>query len=308
LFLQQEKSKRKTIMSTHHSPHCTHHAKHIHCGSRVLDLSRPQVMGILNITPDSFSDGGQFFIDDKINLAQVLKIATQMVADGAAIIDVGGESTRPNAPLVSSQQEMDRVLPVIEKLARELNVIISVDTSNPELMMASAALGAGLINDVRGLRRHGAIAAVAATGLPVCVMHMQGEPDTMQIDPDYVDVLSDVAEYLQQRVSACIEGGISRQKILLDPGFGFGKSVQHNLELLQRLTELADLGYPLLVGLSRKSLIGKITGRDVDQRLAGSIALATLACSKGARIIRAHDVRETVDAVKLYCAVNEAIQ
>jgi dihydropteroate synthase len=295
---------------TDHSSHSAHDClqyghRHMHCGSRVLDLSCPQVMGILNITPDSFSDGGKFFQSQKPDLSAVLKTAEQMVKNGATILDVGGESTKPNAAVVSTQEEMDRVLPVVDHLSRELDVIVSVDTSNPEIMVASAALGAGLINDVRGLRRPGAIAAAAATQLPVCVMHMQGEPDVMQTAPQYDDVFDEVAQYLQERVKACVEGGIGKDRILLDPGFGFGKTVQHNLILLKRLNELAELGYPLLVGLSRKSLIGKITDRDVDQRLAGSIALATLACMKGARVIRVHDVRETVDAVKLVTAVNE---
>jgi len=296
------------MATANHFSHCTHQHIHMHCGSRILDLSRPQVMGILNITPDSFFDGGKFFRDQKIDLSEVVNTAAQMVKDGVAILDVGGESTRPNAPPVGEQEEMDRVLPVVEKLARELDVIISVDTSNPHLMVASAALGAGLINDVRGLRRPGAIAAVAATQLPVCVMHMQGEPDTMQIEPHYNDVVAEVSAYFRHRVEDCIKGGIARHNIILDPGFGFGKTARHNLQLLKHLPELAKLGYPLLAGLSRKSLIGKITGREVDQRLAGSIALATLACSSGARIIRAHDVRETVDAVNLYYAVNEVCE
>lgn len=229
-----------------------------------------------------------------------------MVEEGALVLDIGGESTRPGAVAVSSSEEMDRVLPLVERIATELDVIISVDTSSGELMREAASLGAGLINDVRALRREGALTAAAETGLPVCLMHMQGEPGSMQTAPAYEDVVAEVEGFLEGRMAACEAAGIQRQRIVVDPGFGFGKSVQHNLKLLEALPRLAKLQVPLLVGLSRKSLIGKLLGRDVDHRLPASLALAVLAVERGAMIIRAHDVRATADAVAMCTALRGA--
>ena len=269
------------------------------CAGRHLSLAEPLVMGVLNATPDSFSDGGTLYRAGDLSLDLVMARARAMVEAGAAILDVGGESTRPGAAPVTSAQEMDRVLPVVEAIASQLDVVISVDTSNPALMREAAAAGAGLINDVRALQREGALAAAAQTGLPVCLMHMQGEPGTMQDNPTYNDAVSDVSRWLLGRVVACEEAGIARERILLDPGFGFGKSVEHNLQLLENLDRLAESGFPVLVGLSRKSLIGKLIGRDVGQRLPASLALAVLAVQKGATIVRTHDVAETADALAM---------
>lgn len=260
-------------------------------------------MGVINTTPDSFSDGGSLYQQDKLDLELALRRAREMVAQGAAVLDVGGESTRPGAAAVSSAQEMDRVLPVVERIATELDVIISVDTSNPELMREAASRGAGLINDVRALQREGALEAAAATGLPVCLMHMQGEPGTMQRAPDYTDVVAEVGTWLAGRANACVAAGIARQRLLLDPGFGFGKTVAHNLALLRDLATLSEHGLPLLVGLSRKSLIGKLLGREVHERLPASLALAVLAAERGAAIIRTHDVAETADALAMCTAL-----
>lgn len=268
------------------------------CGSRFLDLGRPSVMGILNVTPDSFSDGGRFTALD-----EALRHAEAMVLAGAELIDIGGESTRPGAAVVSVGQELERVVPVVEAIARELDVIISVDTSTPEVMRESAAAGAGLINDVRALRREGALEAAAATGLPVCLMHMRGEPGNMQDEPGYSDVTLEVAAFLELRVAACEAAGIPRERIVLDPGFGFAKNLQHNLELFRNLPRLHAMGLPLLVGVSRKSMIGQTLERPVDQRLAGSLALAALAVAHGAQILRVHDVAETVDVVRMVAAV-----
>jgi len=267
-------------------------------GTRMLDLSRPQVMGIVNVTPDSFSDGGTLYDARQLSVDQALERARQMVRDGATIIDVGGESTRPGAAVVSVQEELDRVLPVVERLNAELDVVISVDTSAPEVISGVAGLGAGLINDVRALGREGALEAAAATGLPVCVMHMQGSPATMQDAPHYDDVLDDVSYFLQQRIRACNDAGIANDRIILDPGFGFGKTLEHNLELLGRLDELQQLELPVLVGVSRKRMIGTITGREEKDRIPGSIAAAVIGVMKGARLVRTHDVAETVDALK----------
>lgn len=271
------------------------------CGNRVLDLGRPHVMGILNVTPDSFSDGGRFSQRDA-----ALRHASAMVASGATLIDVGGESTRPGARPVSSTEELERVAPVVEAIARELDVIISLDTSTPAVMREGARLGAGLINDVRALRRDGALDAAADSGLPVCLMHMRGEPGNMQDAPAYDDVVREVGEFLQERMRACGEAGIPEERIVLDPGFGFAKSLQHNLVLFRHLAVLGRLGRPLLVGVSRKSMIGQVLGRDVDQRLYGSLGLAALAVSKGACILRVHDVAETVDVIRMIAAVEAA--
>lgn len=271
-------------------------------GSRVLDLARPQVMGILNVTPDSFSDGGRFTGRDA-----ALRHAAQMVAAGATFIDVGGESTRPGARQVSPTEELERVAPVVEAIARDLDVVISVDTSTPAVMREVARLGAGLINDVRSLQRDGALDAAAATGLPVCLMHMLGEPADMQDDPQYENVTAEVRQFLAARMDACEAAGIARERIILDPGFGFAKTVEHNLSLFKNLQQLEALGRPLLVGVSRKSMIGKVLGREVDGRLYGSLALAALAVAKGASIIRVHDVAETVDVVRMIAAVENAV-
>lgn len=264
-----------------------------------LDLSSPRVMAILNITPDSFSDGGQYFASGHLRLDTLLKSADAFLQEGAAILDVGGESTRPGAPSVSEQEELDRVIPVIEALVQRFDAFVSVDTSRAKVIAEAAAKGACLINDVRALQLDGALEAAAASGLPVCLMHMQGQPQTMQQNPQYADVLEEVSHFLQSRIAACVDVGIKQDKILLDPGFGFGKTLEHNLALLHRLPELAALGYPLLVGLSRKSLLAKILNRPVEQRLAGSLALAILAAQSGAQIIRVHDVAETLDVLKV---------
>ncbi|KSD37790.1 dihydropteroate synthase [Pseudomonas aeruginosa] len=271
------------------------------CGSRVLDLACPHVMGILNVTPDSFSDGGRF---DRLDDA--LRHAERMVREGATLIDVGGESTRPGARSVSPTEELERVAPVVERIARELDVVISVDTSTPAVMRETARLGAGLINDVRSLQRDGALDAAVDSGLAVCLMHMRGEPQTMQDAPAYQDVVAEVGAFLQERVDACVAAGIDRERLLLDPGFGFAKTLEHNLVLFRHLQALHGLGLPLLVGVSRKSMIGKVLGREVDERLYGSLALAALALAKGARIIRVHDVAATVDVMRMISSVEMA--
>ncbi len=283
----------------------TNNSRSLQCGERLLCLRTPQIMGVLNVTPDSFSDGGSLHQQGRLNIDRALRRAEQMLAEGATIIDVGGESTRPGAAAVTLQEEMDRVLPVVEALHQRLDTIISVDTSRPELMQASARVGAGLLNDVRALESPGAVEAAAQTGLPVCLMHMQGTPQSMQEQPNYQNLLDEVAGYLQRRVMVCQKAGISSDNIILDPGFGFGKTPAHNLLLLNRLSLLVELGYPVLVGLSRKSLIGKVLGRDVDQRLAGSLTLALLAAQRGASIIRVHDVAETADALNMMAAVEQ---
>ena len=271
------------------------------CGNRVLDLAHPQVMGILNVTPDSFSDGGRFRQRD-----EALRHAAAMVAAGASLIDVGGESTRPGALQVSADEELQRVAPVVEAIAAELDVIISVDTSCPQVMRESARLGAGLINDVRSLRREGALQAAAESGLPVCLMHMQGEPETMQKNPHYDDLLAEVQAFFAERMGACVAAGIAAERIILDPGFGFAKNLQHNLSLFKHMQVLHGFARPLLVGVSRKSMIGQALGREVDKRLAGGLALAALAVAKGACILRVHDVAETVDVVRMIAAVEAA--
>jgi dihydropteroate synthase len=271
------------------------------CGTRVLDLAHTHVMGILNVTPDSFSDGGRFS-----QLDAALRHAEAMVAAGATLIDVGGESTRPGARVVSPLEELERVAPVVERIARELDVIISVDTSTPAVMRETARLGAGLINDVRSLQRDGALDAAAATGLPVCLMHMLGEPGNMQDSPHYDDLVGEVSGFLAERIAQCTKVGIAAEKIILDPGFGFAKTLQHNLSLFKHMEALHALGRPLLVGVSRKSMIGLALNRPVGERLYGGLALAALAVTKGARILRVHDVAETVDVVRMLAAVESA--
>ncbi|WP_193161529.1 dihydropteroate synthase [Microbulbifer hainanensis] len=271
----------------------------LECGRQTLDLVRPQVMGILNATPDSFSDGGSYYASGGLDLGLALARAEQMVSEGATIIDVGGESTRPGAAQVSEQEELDRVIPVVEAIRANLDVVISVDTSTPVVISASAEAGAGLINDVRALERPGALEAAAATNLPVCVMHMQGQPGSMQQAPNYDDVVAEVGAYLMARLRACEAAGIARERMIFDPGFGFGKNDEHNLALLRNLPKLAPSDIPLLVGMSRKSMVGRLLDRAVDERLPGSLALAMLAAQRGAKIVRVHDVAATVDVLRM---------
>ena len=264
------------------------------CKGKSLDLTHPQIMGILNVTPDSFSDGGQFFGEDV-----ALKQAKQMVADGATIVDVGGESTRPGATIVSIEREIERVIPVIEAIESEIDVVISIDTSKPEVMRAAIAAGAGLINDVQALRVNGALDAAFELEVPVCLMHAQGTPKTMQERPHYEDVVEEVINFLLERVEICEARGIKRDKLIVDPGFGFGKRARHNLRLMKYLEQIVHLDLPVLVGISRKSIIGELLNVPMEERLAGSLAMASLAVWKGAKLIRTHDVKETAQAVNL---------
>lgn len=259
---------------------------------RELSLERCKLMAILNITPDSFSDGGQF-----VGVDAALRQVARMLAEGADIIDVGGESTRPGAQQVSLQQELDRVLPVIELIRKEFDTVISVDTYKAGVMTAAVAAGADIINDVKALQDEGALMAAAKLQVPICLMHMQGQPDSMQQAPAYQDVIAEVVAFLQQRVRACVDVGIAASQLILDPGFGFGKTLAHNYQLLSRFNELAIDSLPVLAGMSRKSMIGQLLNRNTSERLAGSIACATIAVMHGARIIRAHDVKETADAI-----------
>lgn len=269
-----------------------------------LDLTHPKVMGILNVTPDSFSDGGDF-----ISPESAISHADQMLQDGATIIDIGGESTRPGAEAVSEQEEMDRVIPVIETIKKRLPVIVSIDTNKPSVMREAVAAGAGLINDVMALQAPGAVETAQLLNVPVCLMHMQGEPRTMQQNPEYVDVVTDVMGFFQQRVDECVAAGIPKEHLLLDPGFGFGKTLEHNLALLKRLGEFKSTGLPLLVGISRKSMIGAVLGNaPVEDRLYGSLAAAVLALEQGAAIVRVHDVKPTADALKIVDAVRYGIK
>lgn len=268
---------------------------------RLLDLSRPNIMGILNFTPDSFSDSGQFFTLDKA-LFQIEK----MVQDGADIIDIGGESTRPNAAIVSLDEELERVIPLIDAARQRFDCLISVDSSKAEVFRQAAAAGADILNDIRALQEPDALDTAAALGLPVCLMHMQGTPQTMQQQPEYDDVLEEVGDFLNQRIFACLTAGIPKQHIMLDVGFGFGKTVQHNYQLLKHLNLFAQSGYPVLAGLSRKSMIGSVLGKPVEQRVIGSVAGALLAVQNGAKILRVHDVAETADALKIWQAMCNA--
>jgi len=269
----------------------------LRCGPKTLDLSRPVVMGVLNVTPDSFSDGGRF-----LPVEAAVAHGVRLAEEGAAIIDIGGESTRPGAAPVSVDEELRRVVPVVERLRAATQAVISVDTSKPEVIREAVAAGAGLINDVRALAEPGALEAAAASGCAVCLMHMQGDPRTMQRAPSYVDVVKEVKAFLDEHVQRCRAAGVSADRIVVDPGFGFGKTLEHNLELLRRLRELHD-ELPVLVGLSRKSMVGTLTGRGAGERVHGSIALAVIAALNGARIVRAHDVAATVDALKMVTAV-----
>jgi dihydropteroate synthase len=263
-----------------------------------LQFDVPAVMGILNVTPDSFSDGGLFTGRDA-----ALRQAEIMARDGAAIIDIGGESTRPGAAAVSEQEELDRVIPVVEAAVAAVDVPVSVDTSKPGIMRAAVGAGAAMINDIRALREDGALEAAAALGVPVCLMHMQGSPRTMQREPAYGDVVAEVREFLADRVRACVAAGVAEDRVVIDPGFGFGKAPRHNIELLANLRQLRAIGRPILVGLSRKSTLGELTGRVVGERMPASIAAAVIAVVEGAQIVRAHDVRETVDALRVAAAV-----
>jgi dihydropteroate synthase len=268
-------------------------------GKHFIELSQPHVMGILNVTPDSFSDGGKH-----ANVKQALEHALRMIDEGATFIDVGGESTRPGAPDVSLQEELDRTIPVIEAVSKNTDCVISIDTSKADVMREAVRAGAGLINDVRALQESGALQAAAEAKVPVCLMHMQGQPRTMQDNPEYEDVVKDVGQFLLQRAQICEEAGISKDAILFDPGYGFGKSLEHNYALVKHLPTLMALGYPVLVGMSRKSMIGNLLNRKVDERLAGSISLATIVAQMGAQIIRVHDVKETADAVNIVKMLN----
>jgi dihydropteroate synthase len=270
----------------------------LRCADRTLDLGQPVVMGVVNVTPDSFSDGGRFF-----SVEAAVEHGVRLAEEGAALIDVGGESTRPGAEPVGTREELERVIPVIERLRAATTAIISVDTSKAEVMRAASAAGAGLINDVRALREPGTLAAAAASGCAVCLMHMQGEPRTMQRAPSYADVVGEVRAFLAGRVAESIAAGLTPERLAVDPGFGFGKTLEHNLTLLRRLGELAADGPPVLVGLSRKSMLGTLTGRAAGERVYGSVALAVIAALNGARIIRAHDVAATVEALKVTAAV-----
>jgi len=268
-------------------------------GKHALDLSQPKVMGVLNRTPDSFSDAGIF-----TELDAALRQALRMYEEGAAIIDIGGESTRPGSVAVTGQQEIERVIPLIERLVSESDVPVSIDTSKPEVMRAAVEAGAVMINDVYALRLPGALQAARDCAVPVCLMHMQGEPRSMQRHPKYMDVVSEVKKFLEERVRVCESAGIPRKRILIDPGFGFGKTLIHNLDLLRHLDEFTSLGLPLLMGLSRKSMIGTLLGGvPVTQRMHGSVAAAVIAVLHGARIVRTHDVRPTVDALKITSVV-----
>jgi len=272
----------------------------LRCGRHVLDLAVPRVMGILNVTPDSFFDGGSH-----VEFARALDHARAMIADGADIVDIGGESTRPGALPVPEAAELARVLPLVEALAAE-DAVVSVDTRKPAVMRAALAAGAAMVNDVRALRERGALEIVAASEAAVCLMHMQGDPRTMQAAPRYADIVHDVRNFLVERALTCEASGIARNRIVIDPGFGFGKTQAHNLVLLRSLDVLCATGYPVLAGISRKSTIGQITGRDAGDRLAGSLAAALAAVARGARIVRVHDVRETVDALKVWRAIEAA--
>ena len=288
--------------------------KRLICGDKVLDLSRPAVMGILNITPDSFSDGGNLYSGSSVDLSKTLYAVEQMLTAGADIIDVGGESTRPGAAEVSEQQELDRVLPVVQGIASIFDALISVDTSTAEVIKQAAGLGAHMINDVRALQREGALAAAVASGLPVCLMHMQNQPKSMQDNPTYGDVVADVLEFLQQRKQICLDAGIASDQIVLDPGFGFGKTLEHNLALFAALDRFSDDGSAVLVGVSRKTMIGQLIDSTldstVDKRLVGSVTMALLAAQSlvsagGSIILRVHDVLETVQALTVWQQVKQ---
>ena len=273
----------------------------LQCGTKHLDLSRPSIMGIVNVTPDSFSDGGDLYDNAQLDLNKTLHVIEKMLADGADIIDIGGESTRPGAAVVSTQQELDRVIPVLEAVVERFDALVSVDTSTAEVITESSKKGASLINDVRALGREGALAAAASSQLPICLMHMQNQPQTMQIEPTYTDVVAEVLAFLDERKYICMKAGIDSQKIILDPGFGFGKTLAHNLTLFGAIDQFVATGHPVLVGVSRKTMIGQMLGlENTDERLMGSVALALLAAQRGAAILRVHDVLETRQAIDVW--------
>jgi dihydropteroate synthase len=269
-----------------------------HFAGRNLDLAQTQVMGVLNVTPDSFSDGGCY-----TSLDAALLQVEEMIAQGATLIDVGGESTRPGANAVSVQEELDRVCPVAEAIAQRFDIVLSIDTSTPEVMQETIALGAGLINDVRAFSRHGAVEAVADSDVGLCIMHMQGKPDTMQDEPSYSSVIDEVRHFFLKRIAVLSDAGVKKDRIILDPGFGFGKTLEHNLQLLANIADFSEMSYPLLVGVSRKSMFEHLLGRAVDQRLSGSLTAASLAAFQGASIVRVHDVAESVDMARVVDAV-----
>ena len=273
----------------------------LHCGKFKLDCSRPKVMGIVNVTPDSFSDGGKH-----LSHQAAIAHAHRLVEEGADILDIGGESTRPGAALVSEQEELDRVLPVIEAL-RETHVPISIDTYKPAVMRAALAAGVSMVNDINALQESEALAVLVQSDAAVCLMHKQGTPQNMQQAPNYVDVMDEVTTFLRLRLQACVEAGIALDRLVIDPGFGFGKTAMHNFDMLRGLAQFQQLGVPVLVGLSRKSMLGKITGREVEHRQAASVAAALIAVQRGANIVRVHDVRETVDVIKVWQAVDDTI-
>lgn len=272
----------------------------LNCSNLSLDLSTPQVMGILNTTPDSFSDGGSY-----TQLESALAQVERMIVDGASIIDIGGESTRPGAEDVSEEDELARVIPVLIAIKQRFDVLVSIDTSKAAVMIAAIAAGADMINDVAALQNQGCLAAVAQSDVPVCLMHMQGLPRTMQNNPSYDHVINDIVAFFQQRIEACVSAGIARERIILDPGFGFGKTLEQNFHLLANLSKFSQLKLPLLIGISRKSMIGNLLNRDVKQRLAGSLSAAIIAAQQGANIIRVHDVEATVDALTVLQAVTD---
>ena len=277
----------------------------LNCGKKTLDLTHPAVMGIVNITPDSFSDGGALYSAGQLDQSKTLAAVEAMLEAGADIIDIGGESTRPGADPVTCDQELERVVPIVEAVTSRFDTIVSVDTSTPQVIEQVAAAGAHLINDVRALQREGALAAAVSCGLPVCLMHMQNQPKSMQQNPQYQDVVTEVFDFLQQRKQICVEAGIGEDQILLDPGFGFGKTLTHNLELFSGLDSLVKMGHPILVGVSRKSMIGQILDSAVEERLIGSVTMALLAAqtvsaAQGSLILRVHDVKETVQALRIW--------
>lgn len=273
------------------------------CAGKRLDLQTPQIMGVLNVTPDSFSDGGKYLSQDN-----AISHAHEMLEQGAAIIDIGGESTRPGAETVSVDDELERVIPVIEILARELPIPLSIDTSKPRVMRVAVKAGAGMINDIHALRMEGALEAAAELGVPVCLMHMQGTPGTMQQSPHYENVVTEVKAFFQDRITQCVKVGVPIESLLIDPGFGFGKTLEHNLLLLKELKQFLALNVPIVAGLSRKSMIGQILGVPIEDRLYGSIAAAAYAVLQGARLLRVHDVRETRDVLRIINAIDEAAE
>ena len=276
----------------------------LQCRDKVLDLSCPAIMGIVNLTPDSFSDGGQLYTGNRLNQSKTLSAIEKMLNDGADIIDLGGESTRPGAAEVSDQQELERVLPILELVLDRFDALVSVDTSTAIVIREASVKGAHLINDVRALTRDDALEAAAQSGLPVCLMHMQNQPQTMQIEPVYQDVAAEVIAFLMTRKQDCITAGIPAEQIVLDPGFGFGKSLAHNLTLFNAIDQFVASGHPVLVGVSRKAMIGQILGiEQTDQRVIGSVMMAVLAAQRGATILRVHDVLETRQAIDIWRAI-----